>query len=467
MAISSLGVGSSILTQDVLDQLRAADDAQRIRPITLSLANENDKKNSLELLDSTMTNFRDAINEMKSPLLYNERKSTVSGTSVEMSVSANSDIQDFILDVTQLATKRIEMSGTFSNVDGSYDPKVDTIATGTGVLQFNITGAETIDIAVDDTTTLDDLKNAINDQAGDYAQATIVQTATGEFSLFISSVETGAGIDMSMSDGLGVLKGTELTTGMNVIAGSEGQGAEFTYNGQLITRDSNNIDDLISGYDITLKEIGTSEVKVEQNRDEIMKRIDSFVSKYNSIITELGKQTKASTDSSERGIFSAESSIKSMKRSIQDMFTSAGGGVASMHDFGFDVDRDGKMTVDKTIITEQLDNNPKNLESFFSGGDFTKTDNSVVPVNGVFSGFFDIVNEYAKTSGSLDLIKDSLTDAIKSLEDKKESATERLETKYEIMKKQFAAYDLIINRINSASSMFVQMANAQTAAQNN
>ena len=44
MGISSLGVGSSILTQDILDQLREADESGKITPITLSIANENDKK---------------------------------------------------------------------------------------------------------------------------------------------------------------------------------------------------------------------------------------------------------------------------------------------------------------------------------------------------------------------------------------------------------------------------------------
>ena len=46
MGISSLGTGSGILTQDVLDQLREADDASRIRPIDLDITNDKDKKNN-------------------------------------------------------------------------------------------------------------------------------------------------------------------------------------------------------------------------------------------------------------------------------------------------------------------------------------------------------------------------------------------------------------------------------------
>ena len=457
MGVSSLGVGSSILTQDVLDQLRKADEGQRIRPITLNLANENDKKAALEVLDASMTNFRDSINEMKTATLYDERKATVSGSSVEVEASANSDIGDFTLDVTQLATKEI-------NESGSYDSKTATIADAAGTFTLSI-GDKDFDIEYDDTTTLDDLKKSINDIAGESVNATIVQIADGDFRLFLSSTETGADQNITIDDSAdGNLKGTQLTDDMSTI--QDAVDAEFKFNGETITRSSNQIDDLISGYDIKLKEVGSSEVKVEQNRDEIMKRVDSFVEKYNSIVTELGKQTKSSTESSERGIFSANSSIKSMKGTIQDMIYNTTGGVGSMADYGFNVDKDGKMSLDKDMFTQQLDDNPKNIEAFFSGGDFTKDDGDTVTLKGAFFEFYDVVNTYTKVNGNLDLVKENITDTISSLEDRKESATERLDAKYAIMKKQYAAYDLMINKLNSASSMFVQMANAQTASYN-
>jgi len=463
MGISSLGVGSGILTQDVLDQLRKADESQRITPITLNLANENDKKDSLEVLDATMTNFRDSIDELKNATVFDARKTTVTGSSVSITASDNSDLQDFTLNVTQLATKRIEESGTFSNASGTaYDPKVDTIVAAgkSGNIQFNVTGmASPIDIAVDDTTTLDDLKRAINNQAGDYAQATIVQTASGEFNLFISSAQTGASQDISITDTSSLLKGTELTAGLDVILGAEGKNATFDFNGQAITRSSNNITDLITGYDITLEELGSSTVKVEQDRESIETKIDNFVEKYNSIITKLSEQTISSVDSEVRGIFSGESRIKSMKRSIEDMISRVAGDGGSMTDYGFDVDRDGKMSIDKTVFNKKLDENPANVEAFFIGGDFQKDASTTVNITGAFSGFYDIVNGYTKTNGGLDQVKDSITQNISAYEERKTSATERLDAKYEIMKKQYTAYNSLINKFNSTSDIFTQLAN--------
>ena len=51
-----------------------------------------------------------------------------------------------------------------------------------------------------------------------------------------------------------------------------------------------------------------------------------------------------------------------------------------------------------------------------------------------------------------------------SITEQKEKAVARLEVSYAIQAKRFAAYDLIISKFNTASSMFTQMINAEIAA---
>lgn len=454
MGISSLGVGSSILTQDVLDQLRAVDEAGQIQPIEFSIANEEDKKDALELIDASMTNFIDSINEINSQTLYGERQTEVTGTSVEVTASTDTDIQDFTLNVSVLATKQIEESGAFTSDD-------ELIANGVGSINLNIDG-EDFTIDYDATTTLKDLKNLINDVAGDKVDATVVQINSGEFRLFISSADTGTTQNITMTDNSAQLKDTRLTGDLTAI--QTGVNAEFTFNGQAITRTSNNIDDLISGLDITLKEVGTSTVSVTQDRENIMEKFESFVEKYNAAITELDNMTASSLESDERGIFSGESTIKSMKNAIENMISSVGGGVGSLIDYGFDVDKDGVMTLDKDVLNTKLDDDSSNVEAFFAGGDFDNGDGTTTAVDGAFTEISTIIEAYTDYNGTLNQFKDSITDKISSLEDRKDTATERLDAKYEIMQKQFAAYDLMISKFNAASSMFIQLANAQTAA---
>jgi flagellar hook-associated protein 2 len=456
MGISSLGAGSGILTQDVLDQLREADEASLIKPIEYDILNEQDKKDAYDVLDAKMTNLIDAIDELKSPLLFDERSVEVEGSSVSVKADANSDVQDFTLDVTQLATKQIEESGSYASVS-------DKIANGDGTMKLSI-GDQDFTIEYTADTTLEDLKKSINEVAGDALNATIVQVSNGDYRLFLSSKETGSNQDISFTDNSANLSGTQLTNDLAAV--QTGVNAEFTFNGQAITRSSNEIDDLVVGYDITLKELGKSEVSVEQNREEILSRIDSFVEKYNDAVIELGKLTKSSTDSKERGIFSGESSIKNLLATIQDSIGSVGGGVGTLYDYGFDVDKDGKMTVDKTLFEEKLDEDPKNVEAFFAGGDYTDADGNTTTVTGAFGEIATQIDSYTQRNGILDQYKDSLGEKLSSLEDRKTSMTERLDSKYEILKKQWAAYDLAINKLNSASNMFVQMANSQISSQN-
>ncbi len=455
MGISSLGVGSSILTQDVLDQLRAADEAKFIQPIDFELANQRDKESAFDVLDANMTNLIDSIDALKTPLLYDERLATVSGTSVSVTADANTDLQSFTLDVTKLATKQIEQSGAFTS-------STELIANGAGVMNLNIDGQD-FEISYDETTTLEGLKNSINDIAGDKVDATIVQISSGEFRLFISSADTGTAQNITITDnadGLGAnLKDGRLTTDFDLAAIQTGEDANFTFNGQAIVRSSNNVTDLVVGLDITLKEVGSSTVDISQNRDEIMTKIDSFVEKYNAAITELARLTKSSIDSSERGIFSSESTIKGMKRALEDMFAVVGGGVATMFEYGFDIDEDGKMSIDKDVLNSKMDENSANVEAFFSGGTFTNADLSTTEVTGIFGEMSIEVGAYTDYNATLDQYKESLSESISALEDRKLTTTERLDARYEILKRQYAAYDAMIAKLNNASSMFTEMTN--------
>ena len=469
MAISSVGAGSGILTQDVIDQLREADEAQFVKPVELAIVNEEDRKKALATIDATMTNLIDSIDALKDPSLFSQRSSTVTGTSVEVSAVVNSDTQDFTLNVTQLATKRVEESGTFSNAaypadpDAKYDPTVDTIANGIGIIQFNITGMDAaIDISVDGETTLDNLKKAINAQAGDYAEATIVQVSDGEYNLFISSAETGAAKEISIIDADSVLKGTQLTTGMDALVGAEGKDAKFDFNGQSIVRESNKIDDLITGLSITLKEEGSSAVSIKQDSESILEKIDNFVSHFNTAITELGRMTKSSLETETRGIFSSDSTMTAMLSSVKTMISSVSSG--SMFNFGFDTDKSGKLSLDKTKFSEQLKDNNANVKAFFAGGTYTNNDNSTTELDGAFTEFSIKVESYTKYDAILDQFKKNITEKTSTLKDNKAKAIERLDAKYEIMKQRFIAFDIMMSRINSASSMFTQMATAQNTA---
>jgi len=452
MGISSLGVGSSVLTQDVLDQLRAADDYQYVTPIDNKISTEEDKSTALEQDIALMDNVYESLKSLNEYGVFESRVATSSNEDVAtVTAEDTSDIQDFSLEVINLATKEIEQSGSFLTKDAS-------IATGSGQMEL-VVGSETYLIDYDASTTLDELKNLINDKAGVSVDATIVQVGTGDFRLMLNADDTGTGQDISITD-LGDGAGnntlnTSLTTGMSNV--QTAVDANFKFNGLDIVRQSNSVDDLLTGVTITLNEAGTTNVSIAQDRENIESKITNFVDKYNSALYQLEEDTKSSQDDEVRGVFSSDSTIKSMTRDIQNILNTVGGGVGSLQDYGIEIGDDGRLSLDSEVLNDQLDENPDNVKAFFVGGDFLKSDGSRTEVSGAFVELEDTFAKYSKYDAILENYQTSVADRIDNLTTDREKAIERLDTKYEIMAKQWAAYDSIINGYNNAADMFAAL----------
>lgn len=464
MGISSLGAGSSILTQDVIDQLKAADEAKFVAPVDARLSDENSKVDAFKVLDAYMDNVYESLKGLTEYGVFESRTATSSDSeAVEVSALESSDIQDFTLEVSTLATKEIVQSGSFLSRESN-------VATGGGTMELSV-GSETFSIVYDDEMSLEDLKEQINKEAGDSANATIVQVADGDFRLLLSAVNTGSGQSISIADEAGgtlseaLVADTDTTDGMTNV--QTAVDASFKFNGVDITRSSNTVDDLLSGVTLTLKEAEVGKiinVSVQQDRESIESKITNFVDKYNSALYQLNEDTKSSQDEEERGVFSSDSTIKAMKSSLVSILSTVGEGAARIQDYGLEVDEDGRLSLDTAKLNEKLEDDPTSTQSFFAGGTFTDENGSTVELTGVFVELEDEFAKYSKYNTILDQYKESMDTRISSLEEQRVKAVERLDSSYAIMAKRFAAYDLIINQFNAASDMFSQMINAEIAA---
>ena len=191
-ALSSLGIGSGVLTSSVIDQLKASDTAMEITPINNKITANTQKQQDITLLESLVSSFSSSVSSLSSNSLYQNR--TVSGSSAGASVtaSAGADIQNFTISNTKLATSDIVQSGSFS------DPTA-TVANGAGTLNLNVNGKD-YKIAYDATTTYQGLKQAITDAAGADVKASVLQTGDSAYSLVLNSNNTGASQQITLTD---------------------------------------------------------------------------------------------------------------------------------------------------------------------------------------------------------------------------------------------------------------------------
>ena len=462
--ISSLGIGSGVLTADVLDQLREADESRIITPLDSKIELQNQKSEAFDLLSSLMTTFKSSVSSLSYDTLYQNRIVDVTGGNLEVSAEAGSQVQSFTLDTVALAQKNIQQSGTFASPD-------DSVADGPGTMTVTI-GSSSYNIAYDAAMSLSELAQAINDEAGSRVTASVLQTGASAYSLILTSNETGADQTISISDtpdvaGSGLVDAlyNDATATSGFASVQDAKDAEFKYNGITITRAGNEVTDLISGVTLTLKTEGeVASVDIKQDQLAVATEMKLFVENYNNLITNMKDMTAFDQENGTQGVFNGESFIKSISRAINEIVTSVDGDNNSLVNYGIDIDKYGVMSFDEAAFTEKFEADPEGLELFFAGGYVEATGETE---RGVFDTLNDKLNEYTKYSGLFDTFEANLDKRLESLTDERSRALETLEGRYAILEKQFIAYDAIISKINAQFASLQQMIQAEMNADNN
>ncbi|MCD6259493.1 MAG: flagellar filament capping protein FliD [Helicobacteraceae bacterium] len=466
--ISSLGIGSGVLTADVIDQLRAADESAIIKPIDRNIELNTKKQEAFSLLSSLMTTFKSSTSALSDDTIFDNKEVNVSGDA-EVSVLPGVNIDSFSLETVSLATKDVTKFGSFADRDKT------SVALGTGTLTIN-----DIEIEYNSSMKLEDLAQAITDAGGDSFSASILQTGENAFDLIVSSKETGAANALTITDTSALLK-PELLEPADPITNPSGfekvqtaSDAEFKYDGIKITRPSNTISDLIVGVDITLKKEGDiSNVNVNLKKDTIVDEVQMFVDGYNELLSKLNDLSLADVETGEEGIFSNESFIKSISREMSSMLSSMTVGGKSLTGLGhettnvagdpvthyvFDLSRDGRLSFNSSNLESMLDDDPESLRGFFSGT--TDADGVHTP------GLFDMMDEkllgYTGSGKMFSNFETSLETAAKNLSQSRIDSIKSLDMRYATMSSRFAAYDSMISQINAQFASLQMMINDQS-----
>lgn len=439
-ALSTLGLGSQgVLTNDLLDKLKDADKSATIKPI------ERNQK-SLTLQQAGLIGMKDAIAELtelstslSDLALYSTKQSSLIGDSVSITVTDAAISQDIEVNVTQLATRDINSSVGFATKDAALNTSNITINIGDTALE--------ITIGSDDT--LEDIMKNINNNSDGKVSASILNVGGSEpYQLILKSAETGAANEISVA-GSGAA-----TLGFSRV-GDAPQDAILTVDGISVTSASNTLDDVVAGVSIKLEKLGSTTVSVSQDSEKIVEKMGEFVTKYNELLDSVKTLTNYDGEKKVAGVFQGSSEIRGMLAPLKDIFSSTISGAGKMvEDFGITVDRGGKLTLDKDKFKETLASDTLSVKNFFIGEGENK---------GIFRTMnSELFNIGTSSDGILKTMKVNYDLKEKSLAESLEKAQARLDNKYEIMQKRFAAYDAVIGRLSNASSTLTALIDAQS-----
>jgi len=227
-SISSLGIGSGLELQNILDQLREVDEEQLITPL-------NEDVSELEAQLDEFTVIKNLLLDIKSPALTLSLSSTFLGRNVTSSdegvftatVQEGTAVQTTSVTVDRLATKSSWLTSGVSSQDaivyvptsqesttGVTDPATDVVASSdsTLVISFGSTPT-TITVDVGPTagvTTMNDLVTAINTDAENVGGGANGRLVTAE--TYTAGSETYLRIKTDFTGGTGENNRVEITT---------------------------------------------------------------------------------------------------------------------------------------------------------------------------------------------------------------------------------------------------------------
>jgi flagellar hook-associated protein 2 len=459
--INSLGIGSGVLTSDVIDQLKANDESRMVKPLEAKITLNEQKQEAAELLSSLMETFKSSASALSSGTLFDSKTVDISGDA-EVKLESGTLAESFTLETVELAQTSIIKLGSFNDRDATS--VASGVFTGTETLNISI-GANSYDISYDATTKLEDLMQSINNAASDTMTATILQTGDGAYSLVLASKETGADQAITLSDDGGLLD-PSLFAAYDIVTNPGGmqeiqtaRDATFKYNGILATRSTNEISDLVTGVTMTLKTEGDiSNVDINQNTIGITTEMQLFTDSYNALMTNLHDMVTADQETGATGIFNGESFVKSISKNIRDLVNTMNSDRSSLLDFGIEVDRYGEMSFNSSVLQSKLDEDSDAVEMFFAGGIDADSGDEVV---GFFETLDDKIDAYTGYNALLSNFENGLKTRYDNLFEDHANAVESLDNRYEIMKKRFIAYDAIISKINAQFSSLQMMINAE------
>ena len=463
-SISSLGLGSGVLTSDIINKLKKADTQRIITPIKTRITTNTQAQKAEKLLASLMASFKASASALSYDTIFDKLTVSSSGQA-DVKVDTGANVKSFTLDTKALAKKDITSFGEFN---GKTSPLVGSGQSG--VLDLSIDGV-THKIKYDDTTTLTTLAQSITDATGSTISASILETSAGKYSLVLSSVATGAKQAITIKDtndgtnGSGTLDGhfdaydaTKNPNGYKIVQAATD--SEFLYNGIDIKRSSNEISDLILGVHITLKAKGdSSNITIKQDTTGITDALNKFATTYNTLVQNLDDMTGKNKQTGAIGVFNGDSFVRGIKNDLNSVITSINNNNNSLVDYGIDIDRHGVMSFDKSIFESKLTANPNSVKALFTGS--TDANGNTVP--GWFTSIDNKVNEYTGFNKQLSNFATDLKKQGTNLETNYTKAQTSLDERYAIMKTRFIAYDGLIGKLKAKFSSLQSIISAQSS----
>lgn len=334
----------------------------------------NTQLTTLKSDDTALTSIGSDLSALSSSLqsltdfegVMAEKEGSSSNTDVLSlsSASAIASAGSHSVTVSQLAQTSSEYSDAI--------PSGDTLSGGL-TIQVGTTGtAETIPVVSGESDTLSTYAAAIN-SAGIGVTASVITDTTGSRLSLVSGTSGAAGqltITGSLTDAT-----TSSTVGMQ--QGMAGQDAKLTVDGIAVDSGSNTVSTAIPGVTFQLLSTSASPVQVEITNDnsDIESAFSSFVSAYNTVLSDLKTQEGNTSSGSSEPLY-GNPIVSQIQSALSVALTTgaASGSIKSLDQLGITVSNTGTLTLDSSTLDSALNSSYSDVVGFMQNtGSFGQT----------------------------------------------------------------------------------------------
>ncbi|MEH6467625.1 MAG: flagellar filament capping protein FliD [Porticoccus sp.] len=435
--ISTLGVGSGLDLNGLLDQLENAERG-KLAPIVAQKSEANNKISAYGQLKSVLSQLQTAAEKLSGADAFQGVKAVVVGTAFAAKPGANTSIGSYQVDVTQLA-------GAYSiATTGIADETADL---GAGTITFTLANGDvsTVDISADDSS-LESIRDAIN--AGDLGvAASIVNDGSASpYRLVLSSTDTGSeGAITSIDFG-------DLAGSLTADAGTEitAKNATLTVNGIDIISQTNKVEDAIQGVTLTLTEEGTASLSLDRDTAAITATIEKFVKAYNSLQENVSSLSSYDQDTGVSGTLLGESTLRSVQGQLRSALSEGvgNGDLGTLTDIGITLQLDGSLEIDEDTLDELVEKQGEALSNFFAGLSLSE--------GGLADNLGDKLDNILKSNGLLENRTSALKASVERFDQRYGRVEETIDATVERYRTQFGQLDALISRMNSTSGYLTQ-----------
>lgn len=379
------------MTVDYLSALNTSGSGLNITQIVDSLveAEQAPKENVIQTKIDDKTTSISAIGEVKSSLstLSSSLGSLTGNTSLKVSsnstsitasivnpakaVSINSSISVSTLAAGQTLAFENYSSNTSLVGAGTLTLERGDWSSGSFVASSTI-ASDTLTVL--STDTLESIKDKINTLnygvtasvigVGDDTYTLILKSGEGkENALRITASENPSG------SGLSAIDNTSTNGSKQKVAGTD---ASISVDGISLTRSTNNINDLFDGYEINLISTTSSAANISSNVDVSLAttNIQSFVDAVNKARLILTSKTFRGSSTESAGELSDDPVIKNIREQVERLTSTVLDGFGAngvyVSNLGIQTERDGQLTLNTTVLENELKNNPSSLDAVFN-----------------------------------------------------------------------------------------------------